>query len=158
MGMKFGLDRRALAVACAATMAALMTDSALAITSGKTGLGGAYVSGGIGQGEIASLEAQRDKYSLWVITAAKVSGAYLADVQVKIRDKDGKLALDHRLEGPWLLVDLPLGRFEVEASYAGQTSRKTTTIHAGDRHQMVFYFDLPADALHDAKDATAPKK
>jgi len=158
MNRNFGLGRRKLAVACAAMVTALTSQLALAITSGKTGWGGSYMSGGIGQGEIARLDAQRDRHSLWVITAAKVSGAYLADVQVKIRDRSGKLVFDQKLDGPWLLVDLPQGRFEVEASFGGQTLRKTTSIGPGDRHQMVFYFDVAADTLPEAKDAGAPKK
>jgi hypothetical protein len=121
--------------------------AARAEASGRTALGGAYVSGGIGEGEIAALDAQRDRYSLWVITAAKVSGAYLADVRVRIVDAKKALVFDHTLAGPWLLVDLPLGRYDVEASYQGQTMTRPTAIHAGDRHQIVFYFDVPADVL-----------
>lgn len=121
--------------------------AAFAQTTGRTALGGVYVSGGIGEGEIAKLDAQRDKYSLWVVTAAKASGAYLADVRVRITDARKAVVLDHAMTGPWLLVDLPLGRYDVEASYKGQNMTRPTTIHAGDRHQMVFYFDVPADVL-----------
>ena len=158
MTAKFGLDWRALAVTCAATVAVLMSQSVLAMTSGRTSLGGSYVSGGVGQGEINRLEAQRDKHSLWVITAAKVSGAYLADVQIKVRDSKGRLMLDHKLDGPWLLVDLPQGRFVVDASFSGQTLRKTTRISPGVRHQIVFYFDVAVETLPDARDAAASMK
>jgi len=158
MSMKFGLGWRTLVLTCAAMVAALTSQSVLAMTSGKTSLGGGYVSGGVGQGEITRLEAQRDKHSLWVITAAKVSGAYLADVQVKIRDSKGRSVLDHRLDGPWLLVDLPQGRFVVEASLNGEILRKTTRISPGDRHQIVFYFDVAVETLPDARDAAASMK
>lgn len=149
---------RRIAITGVAAAATVVAGAALAITSGKTALGGPYASGGIGRGEVTTLDAQRDRYSLWVITAAKVSGAYLADVQLKIRDKDGKLVLDHKLAGPWLLVDLPLGRFEVEAAYRSETFRKATTIHAGDHHQMVFYFDVPAEVLPDPQGAPVLKR
>ena len=143
------MDRISRWLACAGALLALAAaaPAAFAEASGRTALGGAYVSGGIGEGEIAALEAQRDKYSLWVITAAKVSGAYLADVRVRITDAKKAVVLDHTMAGPWLLVDLPLGRYEVEASYQGQSLTRPTTIHAGDRHQIVFYFDVPADVL-----------
>jgi hypothetical protein len=133
--------------------AAVVASTAIAQTSGRTALGGTFVSGGIGESEIAALDAQRDRYSLWVITAAKLSGAYLADVRVRITDANRKLVLEHSMVGPWLLVELPLGRFEVEASYDGRTITRATTIHAGDHHQMVFYFDVAADVLPKSTDA-----
>jgi hypothetical protein len=127
--------------------------SATAMTTGQTARGGPFVSGGIGESEIVALDAQRDRYSLWVITAAKVSGAYLADVRVRIIDEKKAVVLEHTMAGPWMLVDLPLGRFTVEASYGGQSITRATTIHAGDRHQMVFHFDVAADVLPKTTDA-----
>lgn len=93
------------------------------------------------------MQAQRDRYSLWVITAAKGSGAYLADVNVRITDAGKKQVLEHAMAGPWLLVDLPPGRYEVEASFRGERHSRATRIEAGDRHQIVFYFDVPAETL-----------
>ncbi len=138
------MKRIALLIACAGALLAL---PAVAETTGQTALGGPFVSGGIGEGEIARLEAQRDKHSLWVITAARRSGAYLADVQVRITDAKKAVVFDRTLDGPWLLVDLPLGRYEVEASHKGERYSRPTTIHAGDHHQMIFYFDVAADVL-----------
>ncbi|MGE5338251.1 MAG: carboxypeptidase regulatory-like domain-containing protein [Gemmatimonadota bacterium] len=140
--------------AASAIIIALSTSTALAMESGQTARGGAFVSGGIGAGEIAALDAQRGKYSLWLITAAKTSGAYLADVRIRITDEKKATVLQTTMAGPWLLVDLPVGRYEVEASYRGQTFDRPTTIHAGDHHQMVFYFDVAADVLpKDAAEA-----
>ena len=142
------MNRISRSFACIAVLLAVAAaPAAVAETTGRTVLGGAYVSRGIGEGEITQLDAQRDRYSLWVITAAKVSGAYLADVRVRITDAKKALVLEHTMAGPWLLVDLPLGRYDVEASYQGKSLSRPTTIHAGDRHQMVFYFDVPAEVL-----------
>jgi hypothetical protein len=146
--MKFASALAALAIASAA-----FSVTATAMTTGQTARGGPFVSGGIGESEIVALDAQRDRYSLWVITAAKVSGAYLADVRVRITDEKKALVLEHTMAGPWMLVDLPLGRFTVEASYGDQTFTRATTIHAGDRHQMVFHFDVAADVLPKSPEA-----
>ncbi|HEU0200109.1 MAG TPA: hypothetical protein VFR86_06700 [Burkholderiaceae bacterium] len=51
--------------------------------------------------------------------------------------------------GPWLMVDLPLGIYSVEAAFEGQMQRGTTQIHPGDHHQMIMYFDTPADVSPD---------
>lgn len=146
-------SRRSLIMTAAIAIAAsLISTASMGMSSGNTVRGGAFVSGGIGESEILALDAQRDRFSLWVITAAKLSGAYLADVRIRITDAKKALVLEQKIEGPWLLVDLPLGRFEVEASLGDQSLKRATTIHAGDHHQMVFYFDVAADVLPKSPD------
>lgn len=120
---------------------------AWALVEGRTAQGRPYVSGGVALGERDALDRQRAGHSLWVATAAKRSGAYLADVRVRIRDSAGATVLDTRLDGPWLLVTLGLGRYQVEASFGGHTQEKTTTIHAADHHEMLFYFDFDVEQL-----------
>lgn len=109
--------------------------------TGKTAKVWAYVCGGVSQGERIALHARCDAYSLWVVTAAVKSGAYLAGVQVTIRDADKQVAFDGRLDRPWLYIDLPLGRFEIEAKLKCESHKRTTSIHPGDRHQAFFYFE-----------------
>lgn len=109
---------------------------------GQTLQGLAYVSGGIGLEERAQLDHERAGFSLWVRTAAKGTGEYLSRVNVKITDASGKAVLDTTLDGPWLLVNLQRGRYVVEMTYNNHTQRRTTTIHAGDRNQLVFYYDV----------------
>jgi hypothetical protein len=116
---------------------------------GTTVHGSSYVSGGVSDGEQALLYAQRQHFSLWVITAAKKSGAYLADARIKVTDLQRRVVFDAPLDGPWLFIDLPLGRYVIEAHLNGQTQQHVTTIHAGDHHQAFFYFDVDADVLPD---------
>ena len=93
--------------------------------------------------ELQALHARRDDYSLWLVTAAKRSGAHLADVRVKISDREGRTVFEGLLDGPWLFIDLEVGRYTIEASFDDETQKKTTTIHPGDHHQVFFYFDVP---------------
>jgi len=126
---------------------------ALALTEGKTAQDEPYISGGIGLDEREALDKQRAGYSLWVATAAKKFGSYVADARIVISDAAGNVVLDARLDGPWLLVNLKPGRYDASASFGGQTQRKTTTVHAGDHHELLFYFDLEAETLPpDAKE------
>jgi hypothetical protein len=69
--------------------------------------------------------------------------------------------LEHTMDGRWLFAALPIGRYEVEASYrekpggATQSLKQATTIHRGDHHQMMMYFDTE-DTV--AKSSEAPFK
>lgn len=116
-----------------------------AATRGTTSSGWAFLEGGIGRVEVDALQAEREKYSLWVITAVRISGAYLADVRLRITDERHRVVFDRQLQAPWLLIDLPQGRYDVEASYLGEVLSRSTTIHPGDHHQVVFHFDVEGD-------------
>lgn len=115
--------------------------AASALDAGQTAQGRPYVSGGVSQEELVALHARRDWYSLWVITAATRSGAHLADVRVIIREAGDTVVFNRRLDGPWLFIDLPPGSYEVEAWLGSISQKRRTTLHDGDRRQLLFYFD-----------------
>ena len=58
---------------------------------------------------------------------------------------DGKLLFNAPVPGPWLFIDLPPGRYRIDAAHRGKPQTRTTQIHPNDRHQLLFYFDDPAD-------------
>src|SRR5262245_6863972 len=92
-------------------------------------------SGGVGEEERQALE--RDgRYNLKLI-AARRDGAYLADVGVTILDQRGAEVLATRMEGPWLLAELPPGRYRVVADYRGTTQRRDVTVGQGARSEVV---------------------
>jgi hypothetical protein len=131
-----------------------------AVDRGVSSKGIAFVSGGVGYSELQSLNDERKGYSFWLTTAAKGSGAYLAAVRVRIIESKTNLpVLDHTMDGPWLFASLPHGRYDIEASYseapgkAVQVIKKPITIRAGDRRQMVLYFDT-LDTVSNDKDAS----
>ena len=122
--------------------------SVMAVERGVSPAGVAYASGGVSHSELQDLHARRQDYSFWLTTAALKSGAHLADVAVRITPlRGGDPALEHTMAGPWLFAALPPGRYQVEAGFrpdparALQVRRGVTTIHPGDHHQMVLYFD-----------------
>jgi hypothetical protein len=138
---------RALLCATGVALGIATSGPVMAQKEGKTTLGTPFVVGGVSQDERQSMQAERKKYSLLVQTAARTAGAFVSDATVTITDKGGKAVLDTQLDGPWLLVNLPLGQYKVAATYGGKTQAKQTTIHKGDNHEMVFYFDEQVDTL-----------
>jgi hypothetical protein len=135
--------RRILAGVLAVVLGLALTGVAFALTRSTSAQGRPLVSGGVSYEELQALHARRDDYSFWVVTAAKRSGAYLADVRLKIVDSDKRTVFEGLLDGPWLFIDLTLGRYSIEATFNGQTQRTVTNVHPGDHHQAFFYFDVP---------------
>jgi hypothetical protein len=139
----------ALAIALAA-----LASSACALDEGRTEQGFTYVSGGVSLDEREALQAQRTQHSLWVMVAMAGSGAYTGDVHILIRDAAGRTVFDRDLDGPWLFIDLPRGRYSVEAVWAEGRQQRRTEIHAGDHHQIVFR--LPANKQGQTIEANQP--
>ncbi len=121
-------------------VALAVAGSANATQSGMTPSGRSYLSGGVSDEERESLQSQQARYSLWIVTALRKTGEYLSAVHLKITDSNRKVVFDAALDGPWLLIDLPLGKYSIEAKLDGQSQQRQTTIHPGDHHQAIFYF------------------
>lgn len=138
-------------VAVALFSVAVAIQPAHATSRGKTMEGLDYATGGVTVAELNALAQSRDKYSLWLTTAAKQSGAFLSDARVKITDSSGDVVLDTTLIGPWLFVDLQPDTYRLEATVDNQVQRRTIRVSAGSRRQAVMYFDVPATLSPDWK-------
>ncbi len=130
------------------------------------------LSGGVGETERNTLRQQQERYSFWLTTAARQSGAYLSGARVQIFDtattaknNDTSPVLACTMDGPWLLAALAPGRYQVEAryresdTYLEQIMKKTITIGKNGRQQMVMYFDVSDADVIDSRleqERTAP--
>lgn len=130
------------------------------VRSGPTEPGPAFLSGGITDGDRRTMHAERAAYSLWVATVAKKSGAYLADARLRIVDlKTGKAVVERTMEGPWFMVSLLPGRYEVQATLQGDGADKPQTlgtkvsIAAKGQRQAVLRFDSTAEVDPDGSRA-----
>lgn len=119
------------------------------------------VSGGVGRDDYNQMNAQAADYTLKVVTAARRTGAWLADVDIRIHSlSSGDVLVEHRTEGPMLLARLPPGRYEMRATYAdvrpgaAQTVVRRFSVGSG-LTQMVLHFDGADDGALPS--AAAPR-
>jgi len=125
--------------------------SASAMTDGRTAQDRPFMSGGVSQGELADLRTQQPFFSVSVLTAAKGSGAHLAGVKVRIADSLGNLVLETELDGPYLLVDLLPGKYQLEAVNEGETQKRVLNVRQGASQRLVLYFKSDAEVSPDLK-------
>ena len=95
-----------------------------------------YLCGGVGEEESTYMKQEAKDYDL-MLTFATRSGAYLADVDVDIRDAGGNTVLQLACDSPILLVDLPKGgTYKVRAETAGYTLNKTVRVGGGRKQSQ----------------------
>ena len=92
-----------------------------------------YLCGGVGADEASYMKQQARGYDLMLTFAAR-DGAYLANVNVDIKDAKGNAVLQANCDGPMMLVDLPRsGSYRIHADANGYTLDRTAQVTA--RHQ-----------------------
>ena len=99
--------------------------------------GVSYVSGGVGLESIERLTALSGNFNLKLVFAMK-SGDYLSNVKVAITDARGNTLVDTVSDGPWLLTKLPTGSYQIAASYAGATEKRSVAVSAGNLRTLDF--------------------
>lgn len=128
--------------AVAAPVASIVTrpDSVASLPMSNDQGGVPYLTGGIGLEESQAIKAQQGNYALALTFAVASDGAnmFLASVPVKIVDTTGTVVLDVTTTGPYLLTDLPPGRYEIVTSHAGREQRANVTLQAGGSIERAF--------------------
>lgn len=99
-----------------------------------------YVTGGVGDSEIALIKQMMPDYPLSMTFTEMQNGSavFLADVPVTVRTAHGGSVLDVRTNGPYLLVKLPAGTYEITASDKGRTETRTVILKDHSHARVVF--------------------
>lgn len=95
------------------------------------------MTGGVGEDDRNILEHQARGYDLKAVFAL-AGGAYLSDVDVRIRDSAGNVVVDTVTEGPWLYADLEPGEYRVTASKFGETVERRVRVSSAKRTLVSF--------------------
>lgn len=108
-------------------------DTALTPLQPKVQNGVAYLCGGIGSDEAASMKQVASQYDL-MLTFAASTGAYLADVNVDIADARGQAVLQTTCDGPIMLVSLHKnGTYRIRANAGGHVMTRTARVQSGKK-------------------------
>lgn len=101
-----------------------------------------YVSGGMNYAEsLAFCNAEH----LWPLTleflmSEPASGAHYDEVHVQIFDEHDLTKLNTTVNGPFMLIKLPLGRYHVKAKLEGQTIERVVLVQPGHPVKQAFIF------------------
>lgn len=98
-----------------------------------------YLTGGVGPDETAAMRTAEARYPLSLEFIHKARPReYLADVRVTIKNHAGRNALATNSEGPFLLANLPNGRYTVWAEENGKIKVRHVSIRANQHERLTF--------------------
>ena len=116
---------RAAVLAGACALATAATHAQVPPMNGEGAL--RWVCGGIGSDESMAMRAAMKSHPLSLLFARK-DGAYLAEVAVTVQPDGGGAPMALRANGPVCLVDLPAGKYTVQATVEGATQKQAVTV------------------------------
>ena len=123
-----GLGAALIAAACGAGLAQAQPAPAANMPAEKVAEP-TYRCGGISSDESIAIRAEMKSHPLSLLFA-RPDGAYLADVAVTIQG-GATPPLSFTARGPVCLVDLPPGKYSVQAAAEGMTKTQDVTLGAG---------------------------
>jgi len=107
-----------------------------------------YMSGGVGSDEAALMENVSPRWPATFEFATRNGkrSDFAVGVEVTVRNASGEAVLSHVIaEGPLMVARLDPGRYEVEATLAGQVVKQQVEIHAGSPTRAVFVWPAGTD-------------
>ena len=112
-----------------------------------------YVSGGIGSDSILALHAMESQYNLKLVCVDK-TGKYLSDVKVTITNGANKVLLNSTTAGPVLMVKLPPGSYQIDASSADEAQHQRA--HVGAKPLITVHMRWMKSVVGDAHVGPTP--
>ncbi len=123
-----------------AALAAAAPAAATTGTADRSGGAVAYLASGKSKEDTAAMRHVARYYPLELEFARK--GPSLrqqpADIDVMIKNRDGKLMLRAKAEGDLLLANLPVGEYAVSATYSGVVILQNVTVEQGKHRKLTF--------------------
>ncbi len=92
-------------------------------------------NGGITSEERESAPKEGSKLSFFVR-----AGNYLSNVSVVVRDQAGQVLVDTVTNGPWLILDLPNGTYQVTATISSGEAQGVAITVDGSPQEVGFMF------------------
>ena len=111
----------------------------------------AYMTGGIGEEEVAVMKPQAKKFTLNLLFSEGVVGRWVTDVNVNIYDEASQLVFRIVAAKNVLYVNLPAGTYTILANNAGNKLRQKVTLEADTNQKVILNWkdfvdeDVPLD-------------
>jgi hypothetical protein len=119
---------------------AVENQTQLGMQEARADNGVSYISGGVGSDAVQALRDVKGRYNLHLLFAVQGSGEYLANVRVRLANRQGNTVLDTVSDGPYFFAKLQPGRYQVSAESEGRTLTRSVEISPNGSVSEAFYW------------------
>jgi hypothetical protein len=107
----------------------------------QTAGGITYITGGVGDEEVAQLKATEKEYNLHILMSAP-GGAFISDVSLHIADASGKEVLASDGVGPYFYAKLPVGAYTIVLTSEGESKKLPVKIKDNSNVRQTVQFKV----------------
>ena len=107
----------------------------------KTVNGTTYLNGGVGKESVAAMRHVAREYPLRMTFSEGKHSEFLVNVPVVIFDVHGKQVFELANAGPMLYVELPNGKYKINARLNGQTESREIRITGHSGKNLYFHWN-----------------
>ena len=111
-----------------------------------------YITGGIGEEDVALMRSHAKQFTLNLLLSEDTSGRWVTDANVNIYDEASNLVFRIVAAKPMLYVNLPAGTYTILANNAGQKLRHKFTVEENVNQRIILNWkdtlieeDMPQD-------------
>ena len=101
-----------------------------------------YISGGVGEEESQAILAEAKQWPLLLELSQLENGrgVWIFGAKIKIANANHQVIFDAQADGPYILINLPLGQYQIEAAYQGVTQRKAVNIQGSASQKLAIFW------------------
>jgi hypothetical protein len=102
----------------------------------------AYVSGGVGAEESQAIldEAKQWPLLLELSQLERGRGVWIFGTTIQILNAQNQIIFDAQANGPFILINLPVGNYQIAAIYQGVTQNKSVTVKSATSQKINLFW------------------
>ena len=89
-----------------------------------------YISGGVGEEESRAILAEAKQWPLLLELSQLENGrgVWIFGAKIKVLNAQNQAIFDAQADGPYILINLPAGQYQIEGSYQGLVQRRSVLV------------------------------
>ena len=102
----------------------------------------AYISGGVGDGESEAILAEAKQWPVLLELSQLENGrgVWIFGAQIKLVNKQQKVIFNAQADGPYMLINITPGDYQILASYQGVEQKRTLTVKANSSQKLNIFW------------------
>ena len=101
-----------------------------------------YISGGVGEEESQAILAEAKQWPLLLELSQLENGrgVWIFGAKIKILNTQNQVVFDAQADGPYILINLTAGNYQIEASYDGVVQKRLVLIQGAAPQKLAIFW------------------